>query len=367
MSLIDWFQSHWKNAAVPLTYESIEVSRAQPTPPSPTPIRSGEHYFRVTLAEMFLKNQTQWFTNYSPAVYSVVKVQFGDKEETISHVAGPSNLKDLNATSLNKGVTINYHMTPLMPFNGGVVEIEAGLVGLPGTNDALRFLKVLTDLSKTLAVPQLSVALTFAQPLVDGIMELVGANSTKLVLRLHDTLTHADGFKPGYLAVISAPAGSLNSSMMWIKGDRLHYGDSFATAAPFTGYDYALFRIDSFSERDDYHALSLIDAPYQAAISALNDAIVEPDPQKKKDKMVEAERLLGAAKVAVFKSKELTFKAGRRQVIQALQKGFDEAKEMLGSGAAEQDVSKTLAQAMAGAMSVSEALLLGEVTAKDLN
>jgi hypothetical protein len=365
MGLMDWLQNRFSHEAVPLTYEFLDASRSDRSP-GPSPILSGQHYFRVTLAEMFLKNDRKWFTDIAPAVYSVIKLTFGDKEETISHVAGPSNLKELEAKSLNRGVTINYPMTPLLPFNGGSIEIEAGLVALPGSNDVKRLLKVLTDFSKTLAVPQISIALGFAQPLVDGIMELVGANDTKLVLRLHDSRIKPGDFHSGYLAVIGAAAGTIDKASLWVKGDRLHAGAEPSTAVPLTGVDYALLRIDAVDERDDYHALSSIDTPYQAAIAALNDAIGEPDPAKQKDKMLEAERMLGAAKVAAFKSKELTFKVGRRQVIQALQQGFDEAKQLLGQGAAEQDIARTLSQAAANAMSPAEALLAGEVTVRDL-
>src|SRR5262249_3316475 len=163
--------------------------------------------------------------------------------------------------------------------------------------------------------PQLSVALTFAQPLVEGITDLVGSSDNQLVLRLHDTFSQGGGFRAGYLALIGAPDKTLDTNEMWVKGDRLHYGATSDVAVARTGYDYALLRVDSVDERDDYHALSAIDAPYQSAISALSEAVLEPDPQKQKDKMAEAERLLGAAKVAAFKSNELTFKAGRRQVI----------------------------------------------------
>jgi len=359
MNLFQWLQDRWKSAAVHLIYEPITLVDGRTMPSSP--IRSGEQYFRITLAEMFLKNDRNWFTNYSPVVYSVVKLRFGDKEETFSHVAGPSGLKDLRAQSLNKGVTINYPLTALMPFNGGNIELETGLVALPGSNDAKRLLKVLTDFSKTLAVPQLSIALGFAQPLVDGITELVGSDGTNLVLRLHDTFTQDGTLSSGYLVVVSAAKGTLEPKQLRVKNDRLCYGTD-----GLDGYDYMLLRIDSVDERDDYHALSSIDEPYQNAISALNDAVLEPDPQKKKDKMLGAERFLGAAKVAAFKSKELTFKTGRRQVIQALQKGFEEAKQLLSSGAAAQQIARSLGEAMTGAISPAEALVAGEVTVQDL-
>lgn len=365
MSLFSWFKDRWKHEAVHSTYEFLDAAHVEGRSIPAGSIRSGEQYLRLTLAEMFLKNDREWFTAYTPAVYSAVSLTFGNSKEELSHVAGPSGLKDLKAGAANRSVTLNYPLTPLVPFNGGDIELELGLVALPGSNDAKRLLKVLTDFSTSLAVPQISLALSFAQPLVSGITELVGAEDTKLVLRLHDTFTAAT-LQAGYWVVVGAPTGALSAAQMWVKNDRLHYGPTAAAATALTGYDYALFRLDALAERDDYQALTAIGEPYQAAIDALSASIQEPDPQKQKDKLLEAERLLGAAKLAAYKSKELTFKAGRRQVIEALQKGFNEAKGLLGSGAAEQNVAATLARAMAGAMSAKEAVLAGEVSIRDL-
>jgi hypothetical protein len=365
MSLLDFFRDRWKTEAVHSTYEFIDFSRSD-HPTASSPIRSGEQYFRITVAEMYLKNDKEWFTNRSPAVYSVVSLRFGDKQEVFSHVSGPSGLKDLKAESLNRGVTINYPLMALTPFNGGDIEIEAGLVSLPGSNEAKRLLKVLTNFSKTLAVPQLSVALSFAQPLADGIADLVGSDEAQLVLRLHDMFMQNSPIRCGYMVSIDAKAGDINPNELWVKGDRLLRGPSLNEAKPLTGYHYTLMRVDAVDERDDYQFLSSIDGPYQSAITALNEAVLEPDPQKQKDKMMEAERLLSAAKVAAFKAKELTFKSGRRQVITALQKNFDEARSLLAPGVAEQPVARTLEQAMANTISVQEALIAGDVTVKDL-
>jgi len=365
-SLFKWFADRFQKDAVHYTYVYLDPSRSEGRTFQTTPVVSGEHYFSITLAEMFLSKSKEWFTNRSPALYSLIKLKFGDKEETFTQVAGPSGLQDLDAKSLDRGVLLNYSLTPLIPFNGGDIELEAGLVSLPGSNEASSLLKVLTDFSKTLAVPQLSVALGFAQPLVDGITTLVGAKETQLTLRLHDKFGAGKPLSPGYLAVLSAPEGTFNEPL-WVKNDKLHRGPDQKTAQPVVGLDYFLLRLDAVAERDDYHALAAIDGPYQSAVAALGEAVVEFEPAKQKDKLLEAERLLVAAKVAAYKAKELTFKTGRRQVIEALQRSFQEAKGLLAPGAAEQSsVSKTLAQVMQNAMQADEARLLGEVGPRDL-
>ena len=364
MNVFDFFRDRWRSDAVQLTLESIGAAQISgPTEP-PVALRAGERYFRITLAEMFLKNDRDWFTDYAPAIYSIVKLKFGDREEIVSHISGPSGLKDLEAASLNRAVLLNYFLTPLLPFNGGDVELEIGLVALPGSNSAKRLLKVLTDFSKTLAVPQVSIAMGFAQPLLNGIMELVGSGETKLVLRLRNGFGQGgNALTSGFFAVIDIPAGTLDKRRLFVRDDRLHYGDTLQTAVPLRGLNYFLVRIDAPEVRDDYLALASINDPFRKAMDALQAAVQSSDA-KKKEKLEEAEGYLTQARFAAYGAKELTTKVGRRQVVDALRAEFDQAKRDFGEGVA--GSQSDLAQAMANAQSPSEARRAGEVQLSEL-
>lgn len=368
MNPMKWFRDRFQSPGSRFAYEPIDPARVDGGIPPRGPVRSGEQYFRVVLVEMFLRNDRNWFTDYAPAVYSLVTLRFGDREETVSHVAGPTPLNDLKkASSENRSVTLNYPLTPLLPFNGGDVEMELGLVALPGSNDIKRLLNVLTSFSKALAVPQLSLAVGFAQPLVAGITELVGSEDTKLVLRLHDMCGQGGKpLQPGYRAVVAARLETFKAADLYVKNDRLFSVTDLPRERQIEQYSYMLLRVDVVDERDDYQSLSSIAEPYQSAIASLDAAAREADPQKQEEKVREAERFLGAAKVAAFKAKELTIRTGRRQVIEALQKAFDEAKELLAPGTVDPAVARTLQEAMTGAISVDEARLKGAVAARDL-
>jgi hypothetical protein len=127
-----------------------------------------------------------------------------------------------------------------------------------------------------------------------------------------------------------------------------------------------VFRIDTPAERDDWDSLSSIEEPYQAAIEMLQSALMNPDPELQKNMLLEADRRLGAAKLAAFRAKELTKVVGRNQVLQALQDRYADAKKKLAPGAADEPIPRTLSQVMTSRISVEDARRLGEMTERDL-
>jgi hypothetical protein len=165
-----------------------------------------------------------------------------------------------------------------------------------------------------------------------------------------------------HLVVVSDPGGRLQQSRISIEGGRLRYD-----GAPLTGYNYLVFRIDTPAERDDWESLSSIEEPYQAAVEMLQSALTNPDPELSKNMLVEADRRLGAAKLAAFRAKELTKVVGRNQVIAALHDRYADAKKKLAPGAAEQpEIPRTLTQVMASRISVEDARRRGEMSEQDL-
>lgn len=365
MSIWQWFKDRWQKDAQHFTYLPVEADHVEGRTLMPGEIKAGEHYLKLTLAEMFLKNDRAWFSAWHPAAYSLIKFRFGDTDETVSHMAGPSSIKELDQQA-NASISLNHTMVPVVPFNGGTIELESGLVAVKDSDDVKSLLKVLTDVSTSLAVPQVSSALAFAQPLVNGIEQLVGSDKNQTALHLHDSFSAGPTLRARYLAAISAPAGTIPPGELFVKNDKLCQGADMAAAQPMEGWDYMLFRIDAFSERDDWEDLTAIKEPFMQAIEMLNAALNEPDPDKQKGMVEEAQRRLGAAKMAAFRSKDLTKIVGRRQAVDALQRRFDEAKQMFGSGAAAPLEEFSLSRAMANAMPPTEAKALGEMDESEL-
>lgn len=366
MGLLDWFQSRWKSESKRYKYSRIKsanvVSDKGETLPD-EPFAAGDHYFRLWLVEMFLKNDIEWFTAWHPAVHAAINFRFGDREELITRVAGASLLPDLNTENLDRVVGLNYAMTPLMPFNGGVIELSAGLLAIAGKNDVKSFLKVLGDFSNLLMVPQLSTALALATPLASGVSELVGATENRMMLGLHQTWTAGSGgaasLRAGYFAVISADDAEVDNDKLWINDGRLKYGESLASAKPFRGYNYMLFRLERRDDRDDWDSLTAIREPYNKAIEMLRVGNTD-----------QADAYIRSAKAAAFLSNELTRNVDQRRVVVQLQQRYDDAREQLSIKAfkaTDKVVGETnLSEVMQGAMSTAEARSLGSLLPEDV-
>ena len=328
-------------------YLPIDHSHVKSPYYSPNSMQAGQHYFRLILAEMSLRRDREWFASWYPAVHSLVTFRFGDQKVEIPYIAGSLALKDLNVTNLDRIIQLNHPLTSLVPFNGGDIDIFAGLLAMQGTNYLDRFINVLTNFSKLLTVPQLSAALSVASPLVHGVEELLGVNNGTLHLGFHQLFSKGGGnLQPGYIAVILAQESEISKSRLWVVDGRLRQGNSLDDNQPFSGYTYILLKIESQEERDDWESLSSIQRPFNKAIDTLLNG-----------KSQEAESFLRWAIATALQSPDLTL-GHRFAAARCLKERFDEIHN-LGLGVVQPELSN-LQVVMQGALPVSTALKLGK-------
>ncbi len=153
------------------------------------------------------------------------------------------------------GVWTDFPVTGLLPYNGGTVEIEAGLTALTRTNSLGVAVSILDDFSG-LVLPPVSEALTVAGKVSDGVQALLGASEGEIFLGLHQALVAAGGggenvLAPGYLAVVGATEKEVKPASLSVKDSALRIKDGDGDR-PLEGYDYLLFRIEGRRERDDW-------------------------------------------------------------------------------------------------------------------
>lgn len=313
---------------------------------SPTPLEAGRHYVRLWLAEMFLNDEVSWLQKWYPAVHSLASLDFGD-----GHVELP-NVADATRVGAGPGgggafVARNFQLTPTLPFKGGTLSLEAGLLALPGQNYLKGFLELLGKFAGLLNVPQLSAALALAQPLALGIQQLLGPVGGRMHLGFRNSLT-AGAVRDGYLVAIRADERKVPP--LYVVNDQLRTGDGLGEGwhKPLDGFDYMLFRLEVFDERDDWEQLNLIQEPLQEAIRDLADPLTE-------------ERAVFNLRRAMLRARladELT-SADKRRVVEALRQKFEEAKAGFGKSGLTGGGTVTLAHAMTYAQDTQTALLGG--------
>ena len=311
-------------------------------------------YLRVWLAEMYLGRRRQWFTEWHPAVHTVVRVQQGTRVIEIPQVVGEFKLAGVDAAHLNNAVHLNVPLTTLLPFNGGTIELVAGLLALPGDRGIGGFVDTLSRFAGLLAVPSLSAALAVADPLANGIQQLITSTNGGLHLGLHQSFSAGEEPGPhtlsaGYVAIVRVDAAAVEKARLCVTDGRLTNVDGGA----FTADDYLLLRLEKRSERDDWEGLSTIMDPFSVALSALGDGARS-----------RADALLRVAIVAVLNSPELTT-ADRRRVGTALRDRFQEALE-LGLGASRDEAAPRLTDLVARGPSVEQAAAMGAPALEEL-
>src|SRR5438067_12505452 len=110
MSLWDYLTGLFRRDAVHLVAPKIGMTGP--------PAVAGRHYFRLRLAEMFLRHSRDWFKTQYPAVSSVVRCQFGNTPQLeLPNIV--DSAKVFRPSAGNAVIVRNLPLTPALPFRGG--------------------------------------------------------------------------------------------------------------------------------------------------------------------------------------------------------------------------------------------------------
>ena len=318
MSLIDWFNhlfvkesKHYVFAPVASDVETVEL-------------KEGQHYLRLRLAEMFLKDDRKLFRSYVPVVSSVVELQFGSNAaQQLPSVAGPLSL-NLNADSLGKGVELNYALTNLVPYRGGTVSISAALLAYVNKDYFQPFITLADSVSSLLTSGQLSTTLKVVDSAVRGIQDLLNGGDKDIRLVYHNEYAGTDSLggvslTNGYFVVINADARQFATDKLFVKHSWLLYGEDAVSAKPLTGYDYMLFSVEAALYRDDFRYFNEYNSLLYTAI------------EKGMTDKSEGDAVIRAAMLAVFKSDDLTY-VDKTRVAAALKQEYEERLSLQSKG-----------------------------------
>ena len=296
MGIVDSLKRLWSKDSVHYTVAVLPDANVLPAFPS-ADIEAERHYFRIWLAEMFLKDDRRLFREYVPVVHSAVTLTYGTLTKELPYVAGPHNLN--LASELGEGVQLDHRLTNLLPFRGGAVDVATALVAYKEKDFFQGFVSVLNDVSGLLNAGQLGSYLKFAETAVDGIQTLLGAGDKDIHLLFFrgfggTSPTGGHTLRSGYTAVIKANANKFDKTKLFVNDSRLLYGNTMQTAQPLTGYDYLLLRFERTESRDD--AMS-----FEEFAKLLQTAIREGHQDRAR-----GDSVIKAAEVLVWESTDLT-------------------------------------------------------------
>ncbi|WP_371366939.1 hypothetical protein SRRS_10950 [Sporomusa rhizae] len=316
MSLIDWFANLFVKEAKHYVYAPVtsEVEKIV--------FQEGQHYFRLRLAEMFLKDDRKLFRKVVPVVSSLVSLQFGSiAAQALPNVAGPLAL-NLSESSLGKGVQLNYSLTNLVPYRGGTVSVSAALMSYVSKDYFPAFLSLANNVAGLLTIGQLSATLKVVDSAVGALQDLLDSDDKDIRLVYHNEYAGSDNLggvslTSGYFAVIAADAGKFNPAKLFVKNSQLCFGDDLASSQPLTGYDYMLFSVEAALYRDDFRYFTEYNSLLYTAI------------EKGMTDKAEGDAVIRAGMLAVFKSDDLTY-VDKTRVAAALKAEYEERLSLQG-------------------------------------
>ena len=310
MSLLDWLKDQFSTDAIQRTRIPISVQNDL-TSKSGVIAKADQHYVRLWFSELFLQRNTEWFTTRFPLGYSLVSLKFGDEPKVeFANVAG-KNKFDIGQVNQDRSVMRNFPMTPLLPFRGGDIEMDCGLVSMEAGNLLESFAKTVGDIAAKLNIPQASSVITIASSIATGVQELLGTGKSKTMLTAHDMFT-GQTLTSGYALLSSRPRSEFEGKTVWITPDGVRLGSSKDALSPLQPQDFLVVFVECITTRDDWQSFSAIGGPLDKAIEA-----------KLGGREDEAKLLLVQAKVAAMTSPDLTRNDAKR-VVAAVQSYFND-------------------------------------------
>ena len=185
-----------------------------------------EHYVRIWLAEMFLRDNSSWFTKRYPLTYSLVELNYAGQSVEFTNVSGKNRL-EIKQTDLGRSLLYNYPLTPLLPFRGGTIGLDCGLVSMTASNLVSKFAGVVSEFAGKLGGAQATAAIDLAASVAAGVQDLLGAGDAVSKLYYHNVFSGAQGGAPlssGYLFLSERGEGKVDAKRLWVTQDGVREG-----------------------------------------------------------------------------------------------------------------------------------------------
>ena len=271
--LFDWLGKMVREDAVHRTNIRISPDHVIGDDEPVLTAKAEEHYIRIWLTEMFLRDNGSWFTKRYPLTYSLISLNAAGQSKEYANVSGKNKL-EIKQTNLGQSVLVNYPMTPLLPFRGGTVEMDCGLVSMVASNIIQKFTGVVSDFAGKLGQAQISAGIDLAAAVAASVQDLLGAGDAVSKLYYHNAFAAGSGGDPltsGYILLSERPEGEIDAGTLWITPSGVRQGYDPASLSALRPQDYMLIRIEVRADRADYRSFDYIKQPFDAALDAKDE------------------------------------------------------------------------------------------------
>lgn len=227
-----------------------------------TGIYAQQGYLRLWLTEAVFERSSK---DRVLAFHAGITLAFGGDED-----AEFTRLTRLSDRTAGSGTASDLPVTPLIPFQGGPVRVQAAMYRTPG-GGALAGAAEVADALTAVPDAPLSWAAATSARLSVGLERLLAGAAGETVLAGHwgDEEPGLGGrmLQSGHLVIVNAPPGQVPA--VRIADGRLRAGGT-ANPVPLSAADYMVLRLECRTERDDWRFPQLDALIRTAAEAALN-------------------------------------------------------------------------------------------------
>jgi hypothetical protein len=198
------------------------------------PFTRNQHYFQVRLNEMYLPYSRQWATTYLPMTLALTEFQYNRAVQAAPMVVGPSLIEEKGISIPDSGLLLqDTRVAGLHPYTGGRVSVAIVLYRAQRENLVRKLLSIVESAASALDFSASSgVYLKIAATVLDGVEALFDGGQIQPLIgyrKEYDPDGNAP-ITPGYFALLANQQNNIDPARLWVKNNRLCYGDTLAEA-----------------------------------------------------------------------------------------------------------------------------------------
>ena len=245
-----------------------------PSISEPIKIENDKSYVHIRLNAMHLDaGRIAWQRFYGSICSWFTLNTYGGPDAQFCTLLRPAHLMEVDKDSPARTLTLDLPLLGPVPYRGGELTIEIGLIATRYGDLAKPYLDLLRQLSAVAGLPYVKVAMPFVDPVKAGIEGLLGiSDTTRIELGLHRGWSE---LQTGTFLLSNLPP---NSDLSDLRFDPHTYQPT--ASSPLTGQSWIIFTVGLGNERDDWGKIpELHDAHEKLRAAALNGRETEIKPR----------------------------------------------------------------------------------------
>jgi len=232
---------------------------------SNNPIRPDECYIELYVESLRLEKARRFATSFHGVIYSFASLaRYGTDKVEIASITKPKNLMSLDATNLDRVITISKRVLPPIPWRGNTLGIELGLFSVKAGNLLTPLVEFVAKVSDSAGLGFTSQVKKFAPLITEGLDIIAGQTADTAIELAIDTDLNLDTSK--LYALVALEKEKLRpDSVSLDKTDRKLLLDGKPLNAA-----YCVFSIRSTAQNADWGSIASLQEAYADFVSAIN-------------------------------------------------------------------------------------------------